>query len=246
MRRVGIISDIHSNLEALDAALKWLDSQSVEDVVCLGDVVGYGPNPNECCDLVRRVSSVTLLGNHDAAVIGAMSTEFYRDAARHAIQWTRRQLSSTHLEWLYRLPYTHRRPDDGIAFCHSAPISPSNYFYVVFKDDAQAHFRVLDRLASLSLFGHSHLIRAFALAGGKATETDIAKVKWTDGTKFLVSVGSVGQPRDRDPRGAVSFVDLDNGTIQMHRFEYDKGKTARKIVQAGLEPHFGERLMTGS
>ena len=246
MKRVGIISDIHSNQEALETALRWLDSQQVEDVVCLGDVVGYGPNPNECCALVQKVASVTLLGNHDAAVIGAMSTEFYYDAARHAIQWTRRQLNSAHLEWLYRLPYTHRRPDAGVSFFHSAPISPSNYFYVVFKDDAQAHFRVLDRLTSLSLLGHSHLVRAFKLSGGKAAETELSEVSWTDGAKFLVSVGSVGQPRDRDPRGAVSYVDLDTGTITLHRFEYDRERTARKIVQAGLEPRFGERLMTGS
>lgn len=246
MNRVGIISDIHSNFEALEVAVRWLDAQNVDTVVCLGDVVGYGPSPNECCALVRKTASVTLLGNHDAAVIGAMSTEFYYDAARAAIQWTRRQLDSEHLEWLFKLPYTHRRSDLGISFFHSAPMCPSGYFYVVFRDDAQAHIRVIERLTSLSLLGHSHLIKAFRLADGRAADVTIDSVRWEDGAKYLVSLGSVGQPRDRDPRGAVSYVDLGTGQIVLHRFEYDREKTAQKIVEAGLEARFGERLLSGT
>ena len=244
--KIGIVSDVHSNIEALEVALRWLDEQKVDETICLGDVVGYGPNPNECCELMRNYVSVALLGNHDAAVVGAMSTEYYYDAARVAIQWTRRQLTADHLEWLYQLPYTHRMPDHGLSFFHSAPICPSGYFYVVFKDDAQAHVRMYDKLTDLSLLGHSHLVRAFRLHKGKAKETTAEKVKHEDETKFIVSVGSTGQPRDRDPRGAVSYVDTDTGQLHLHRFDYDREATVAKIAEAGLEPRFGERLLTGS
>jgi predicted phosphodiesterase len=244
--KIGILSDIHSNLEALTAGLEWLDGQGVDRVVCLGDVVGYGPNPNECCELVRKTAGVTLLGNHDAAVIGAMSTDYYRDAARVAIQWTRRQLTSENLQWLYQLPYTYRMEPQKVSFFHSAPICPSGYFYVVFKDDALAHLRMFERLTTISLLGHSHLIRAFRLSADKAKEVAADKVRVEDGTKYIISVGSIGQPRDRDPRGAVSSIDTESGELTIYRFDYDRKKTAAKIKEAGLEPQFGERLFTGS
>jgi len=120
--KIGLLADIHSNLEAREGALGWLDKQKPDDVVCLGDVGGYGPNPNECCDLVSRTASVTLMGNHDAAVIGAMSTEYYSDAPRMAIQWTRRPLASEPLPRLYHLPYQYPRPPLGSASVHCAPI----------------------------------------------------------------------------------------------------------------------------
>ena len=244
--KIGIVTDIHSNVEALEVAMAWLEEQVVDEIVCLGDVVGYGPNPNECCEIISEHATATLLGNHDAAVIGAMSTEYYYDAARVAIQWTRRQLSPKNLEWLYHLPYTYRRTDLGLSFFHSAPIAPSGYFYVVFKDDAQAHLRMFEKLTPLSLLGHSHLVRAFRLHNGKAKEIQANKIRFEDDTKFLASVGSVGQPRDRDPRGSVSYVDTDMGELHIHRFEYDRQATFDKIKEAGLEPRFGERLFTGS
>lgn len=244
--KIGILSDIHSNLEALQVAMKWLEEQKVDEIVCLGDVVGYGPNPNECCEIISSAAVATLLGNHDAAAIGAMSTEYYYDSARVAIEWTRRQLSPKHLEWLFQLPYTYRRTDLGVSFYHSAPIAPSGYFYVVFKDDAQAHSRMFERLTAVSLLGHSHLVRAFRLSNGKAKEVQPSAIRFEDNAKFIASVGSVGQPRDRDPRGAVSYFDSDMGELHLHRFDYDREATARKIVEAGLEPRFGERLFTGA
>ena len=244
--RFGILSDIHSNIEALDVALDWLASQNIDQHVCLGDVVGYGPNPNECCERLREVNAITMLGNHDAAVIGTMSTEYYYEAARVAIQWTRRQLNTTNLQWLFHLPYTYRAAKDNVSFFHSAPICPSGYFYVVFKDDAQAHLRMYDRLTSVSFLGHSHLVRVFRLTEKKVKETQVNEIKIEDGVKYIASVGSTGQPRDRDPRGAVSVFDSAGGTLTLHRFDYDRETTVRKIMDAGLEPRFGERLMSGS
>ena len=244
--KIGIVSDVHSNMEALKAALSYLDEQQVDQIVCLGDVVGYGPSPNECCEMLRELNAVTLLGNHDAAVIGAMSTEYYYDAARLAIQWTRRQLTTRNLEWLYQLPFTYRRPDEHISFFHSAPICPSGYFYVVFKDDAQAHVRMFEKLTGLSLLGHSHLVRAFRLTDGKAKEVQVGDVKREDDARYIASVGSTGQPRDRNPNGSLALYDSESGELIIHRFDYDREATVAKIAEAGLESRFGERLLTGS
>src|SRR5574341_1578216 len=126
--RIGILSDIHSNLEALNETLAALERFKPDTVICLGDVVGYGASVNECCSLVRQVAEVTLLGNHDAAVSGRMDYSFYYDAARHALDWTAARLEPDHLAWLKSLPYTHRIGD--VAFSHGSPIAPANYDYI--------------------------------------------------------------------------------------------------------------------
>jgi len=244
--RYGIISDIHANQEALEVALEWLREEGVDEVICLGDVVGYGADPNECCRLVRETASVTLLGNHDAAVIGAMSTEYYYDAARDAIAWTRRQLDEENLRWLYSLPYSNVRTKDDLGFFHSAPIVPSGYFYVVRKEDALTHTRIYDRLMRVTLIGHSHLTKAFRLTRDKAKDIS-GKALVADGeSKLIINVGSVGQPRDHNPLGCVGLYDTETSEFLHHRFDYDRGRTAEKIKKAGLESRFGERLFQGA
>ena len=244
--RYGIISDIHANLEALEVALEWLREEGVDEVICLGDVVGYGADPNECCRLTRETASVTLLGNHDAAVIGAMSTEYYYDAARDAIAWTRRQLDEENLRWLYSLPYSNVRANDDLGFFHSAPIVPSGFFYVVRKEDALTHTRIYDRLMRVTFIGHSHLTKAFRLTRDKAKDIS-GKAMVVDGeSKLIINVGSVGQPRDHNPLGCAGIYDTETGEFVHHRFDYDRGRTAEKIKKAGLEPRFGERLFQGA
>ena len=274
--KIGIVSDVHSNLEALEVALGWLKAQAVDEIVCLGDVVGYGPDPNGCCELVRRSASTTLLGNHDAAVVGAMSTEFFAPLARTAIQWTRRQLTPEHLEWLYKLPYVSRRQDLGLNFFHAAPICPSSYFYVLSHSDAKAHMGIYNRLSSISFFGHSHWLRAFRICkepsqqalqqhrhkqkdkprGRRGADTEslddpyvclipVEEVRKQEDARHLVSVGSVGQPRDRNPMGAVSHVDSETGQVVVHRYDYDRKTTQKKILSAGLAKRFAARLASG-
>src|SRR5512136_842402 len=133
--RFGIISDIHSNIEALSQVVRVLEGLRVDRVVCLGDVVGYGASVNECCSEVRRISEVTLLGNHDAAVSGRMDYSFYYDAARHALDWTAARIDLDHLEWLRSLPYAHR--EDGITFSHGNPVAPVAYEYVFAMEQAR-------------------------------------------------------------------------------------------------------------
>src|SRR4051794_971603 len=192
--RIGIISDIHANLEALTQALAALERHRPDRVVCLGDVVGYGASVNECCDLVRKVSEVTLLGNHDAAVAGRMDYSFYYDAARHALDWSATVLSEDNLDWLRSLPYSYRIGDVG--FCHGSPVDPKAYVYIFALERARDLIPVVDDLPEVTFIGHSHLCKAFAIGNGEVNDVVAQKFGVRRGYKYIISVGSVGQPRD--------------------------------------------------
>ncbi len=241
--QIGLISDIHSNYEALCAVLDAGKEQGIEQYICLGDVVGYGADPNPCCDLLRSVSAVTLMGNHDAAVIGMMDTDYYYNAARHAIYWTRDKLTPENFEWLYRLPYTYQL--DNLGFYHSAPIVPSAFYYVVRQDDAQAHVQVFDNLSEFNFVGHSHLTNQYELTPNRAKDVTGRAIKSKDGRKYIINVGSVGQPRDRDNRACFGIFDTEKQTFRHQRVEYNIERAASRIVSEGLDDKFARRLHMG-
>ncbi len=242
--RIAIISDIHSNLEALTQSLAALERSNPDRVVCLGDVVGYGASVNECCDLVRKVAEVTLLGNHDAAVSGRMDYSFYYDAARHALDWTASRIHSDHMEWLRSLPYAHRI--DNVQFSHGNPVDPEAYEYVFAIEQARELLPHLDALAEVNFIGHSHLCKAFALnAAGDVTEVVATRFGLRKGYKYVISVGSVGQPRDCDNRASFVVYDTEARTVEYHRVPYDIETSAQKIFDADLALNFGKRLFLG-
>jgi len=241
--KIALISDIHSNFDALRSVLDYGQTQGVDQYVCLGDVVGYGADPNPCCDLLRQVCVATLMGNHDAAVIGMMDTDYYYNAARHAIYWTRQQLSKENFEWLYRLPYTYQR--ENLGFYHSAPILPSAFYYVVRQDDAAAHLRMFDRLSEFSFVGHSHLTSQYQLTEKKAKDVTGRVVTAKPDRKWIINVGSVGQPRDRDNRACFGIFDTEKQEFRHHRVEYDIERSAERIVSSGLDEKFARRLFVG-
>ena len=241
--KIGIISDIHSNLEALVTAFDWLDANGYEHVVCLGDVVGYGADPNPCCELLQERSDVTLLGNHDAAVIGVMDISYYYAAAKEAIFWTRAQLSKKNFTWLYGLPYTYVR--DNAAYFHSAPIRPSGFYYVVQTKDALAHTAIYDKLKTWNFVGHSHLPNQYMINEEKAKDITGRKLKAKPDRKFIINVGSVGQPRDHDNRLCFGAFDTEAQTFEHIRLEYDVASAADKISKAGLDKKFAKRLYLG-
>ncbi len=242
--KIGIISDIHANYEALTTVLAWLDEYGVDEIICLGDVVGYGPDPNPCCDLIRERCNVTLMGNHDAAVIGVMDTDYYYLAAREALYWTRRQLSSDNFQWLYGLPYTHVR--DNCAFFHAAPLKPSRWAYVVRTQDAQLHNdTVYQRLRRWNFVGHSHLTKQYAINGRRAKDVSSKNLPAKSDRKYIINVGSVGQPRDRDPRLCFGIFDTESETFRHERLGYDIESVAKKIMNAGLDQKFARRLFVG-
>jgi diadenosine tetraphosphatase ApaH/serine/threonine PP2A family protein phosphatase len=242
--RIGIISDIHSNLEALSQALAALERHRPDRVICLGDVVGYGASVNECCDIVRKVAEVTLLGNHDAAVSGRMDYSFYYDAARHALDWTASRIDPDNLEWLRSLPYRHRI--DQVQFSHGNPINAEAYEYVFAIEQARELLPHLADLAEVNFVGHSHLCKSFALhPGGDVAEVVATRFGIRRGYKYVISVGSVGQPRDCDNRACFVTYDTEERVVEFHRVPYDIETSAQKIFDADLALNFGKRLFLG-
>lgn len=242
--RTAILTDIHANLAALERVLEACAEAGVERYVCLGDTVGYGAQPNECCDLVRERVSFSLLGNHDAAVAGRMDYDYYYDAARQALDWTRQRLSPANLAWLSSLPYTVR--EGWVEYCHGSPVDPAQYEYIYLEEQAAELVPVLADLADVTFIGHSHLPRAFALSSMGSRDVLADCVRLEPGAKYIVSIGSVGQPRDGDPRACFGILDDVERTVTFHRVEYDIDRTSRLILEAGLAPHFARRLHFGT
>lgn len=241
--RYGIISDIHSNIEALTAIRKTLADERIDSFVCLGDIVGYGASPNECCEIVRDLCDVTLLGNHDAAVAGRMDYSFYYEAARHALDWSAAKLSPEHLGWLRGLPYTCQAGDVG--FSHGSPIDPEAYEYIFALEQAQDLVPFTQDLPEITFIGHSHLCKAFALDREEVHEVVSTQFEVRPGMRYIVSVGSVGQPRDYDPRASYVIYDSKTRLFEFKRVAYDIESAARKIFDSKLERNFGNRLFIG-
>jgi diadenosine tetraphosphatase ApaH/serine/threonine PP2A family protein phosphatase len=241
--RIAIISDVHSNIEALTEVMATIEKLRIDRLVCLGDVVGYGASPNPCCDIVRDRAEVTLLGNHDAAVAGRMDYSFYYDAARQALDWSAGQVSEPNLKWLKGLPYTYRIGDVG--FCHGSPIDPKAYEYIFALEQARELAPLVGDLPEVTFIGHSHLCRAFALGNGEVSDVVAQRFRLRRGYKYIISVGSVGQPRDYDNRSCFAVYDTDLREVEYHRVEYDIESSAQKIFDAELALNFGKRLFLG-
>ena len=240
--RTAILTDIHANIEALTACLADAQSQSIDRYVCLGDTVGYGADPNACCDLVRATCEFAVLGNHDAAVAGRMDYSYYYAAARDVLDWTARRLSPENMEWLKGLPY--QQDEGAVLYGHASPRDPAAFEYVFALEQAEDLVLHATRLAHLTFIGHSHLQRAFLLG---ETVADIwqERVQIEDAKTYLCSIGSCGQPRDYDPRSCYGIWDDEAKAVEFLRVPYEAEKTSKKILAAGLSPHFARRLLHG-
>ena len=242
--RLGIVSDVHANLEALVAVEAALARLKVDRVCCLGDVVGYGASPAACCDRVRALAGVTLLGNHDAAVAGRMDYRYYYEAARHALDWTSRQLAPEQVDWLRSLPYSGRLGDVGLS--HGSPVEPDQYDYIFALEQARELIPYLGSLPPVTFVGHSHLCKAFALApDGEVEQVPGRRLELDPGRTYVVSVGSVGQPRDYDNRACFVTYDVEARLVEYHRVGYDIAASAQRIFAADLARNFGKRLFLG-
>ena len=240
--RIAVLSDIHGNLHALDAVLSDVDAAEVDQLWCLGDLVGYGPRPNECVDSVRERTSLSLCGNHDLAVLGVLEmSEFSGDAAAAAI-WTQSVLGEPQRAWLASLEPTARIEDAELF--HGSPRDPI-WDYVL--SEAAAFDSLLETTAPLVLVGHSHVALALslvddALSGGLAPAghtADLATGRW------LLNPGSVGQPRDGDARAAWALIDTDASRADFRRVEYPIEKTQAEIRDRGLPSALAARLAHG-
>ncbi len=239
--KYGIFSDVHGNIEALTAVLEHLEKEGAERYAFLGDAVGYGANPNEVCDAIRNVADIAVLGNHDAAVTGRMAYDDYYDAAKRALDWCREQLSDDNMAWLTGLPYKER---EGIVeFSHGAPCAPEVFDYLFVPE--QVAVIPEDELADVTFIGHSHLTIAFRIRAGLVTPIVSPEIDCREGEKTIITAGSVGQPRDRDPRTCCGIFDTETRIFRFTRLEYDILTVRDKILAAGLAPVFGERLLVG-
>ncbi|HTM22606.1 MAG TPA: metallophosphoesterase family protein [Kofleriaceae bacterium] len=241
--RYGIFSDVHANHEALSAVYEAFDREKIDRYVCIGDTVGYGASPNECCDMVRKRAAFTILGNHDAAVAGRMDYSYYYDAARQALDYHASILSPENMAWLKGLPYEVREGD--VTFCHGSPIALEEFEYIFSAEQAARCLEIWDKLSTVTFIGHSHLCKSFALTREEVFEVVATKFVIRPEHRYIISVGSVGQPRDYDNRASYTIYDSSEKTFEFKRVPYDIEVAAQKIFDSDLERNFGNRLFLG-
>jgi diadenosine tetraphosphatase ApaH/serine/threonine PP2A family protein phosphatase len=240
--RIAVISDIHANLRALQTVLDDVDREPVDEIWCLGDVVGYGPRPNECCDLIRERTSISLCGNHDLAALGALDVaEFSGDAAA-AARWTAGVLGPEQRAWLGSLAPLAQR--DGAELFHASPRDPV-WEYVLSEEVALLALEATT--APVVLVGHTHVALALGHADGRV-EGGLAPGGVTvelGGRRFVLNPGSTGQPRDGDPRAAWLHLDTDAGRASFRRVAYAVEETQKEMRDAGLPETLAVRLAHG-
>ena len=243
--RIGIFSDIHANYEALSAVLEAYRHENVDVYYCLGDTVGYGGSPNECAELVRRIAMKTILGNHDAAVAGRMDYSYYYEAARQALDTHSRMLTPENMAWLKQLPYTERLVEHGLDLCHGSPIRIEEFEYIFAPEQARELLPMYRDLEHLTVIGHSHLCKVFALTPGHVEELPSVTFTLEPNKTYVISVGSVGQPRDYDNRASYTIFDSVSKQFEFKRVEYDVEAAAEKVLRVDLERNFAQRLYIG-
>ncbi len=240
--RYAILSDIHGNLEALRAVLA--DCAADADVVlCLGDTVGYGAEPLACVELVAETAEAVVGGNHEHAVAGRLDLAWFNRYARAAAEWTREQLDDDHRAYLGALPLVREVADATLV--HASPAQPEEWDYLVSAEDGFAAFA---HFATRWCFvGHSHVPAAWSLgSSGPEHHPGVVRLPQERGRRYIVNVGSVGQPRDRDPRAAYAMWDAEAGQVEIRRVPYDVATARRKIVDAGLPRFLADRLAAGA
>src|SRR3984885_12694897 len=183
--RLGIFSDIHANYEALSAVMEAYRDEKIDVFYCLGDTVGYGGSPNECADLVRQLAKTTILGNHDAAVSGRMDYSYYYEAARHALDAHAAILSEANMQWLKQLPYQEKLDEIDVLLCHGSPVRLEEFEYIFAPEQARECLSIYDDLADLTLIGHSHLCKVFALRPGEVEELPAKRFTLRKGWKYV-------------------------------------------------------------
>ena len=242
LRRVAVISDVHGNLHALRVVLDAVAGEEVDAIWCLGDLVGYGPRPNECCAEVERAAALCLVGNHDLGVLGRIPLEDFSDDAADAARWSQTVLTAEARQYLEGL--ASLAAADGIELFHASPRDPV-WEYILGDEAARAAFALTS--APLVLVGHSHVALAFVFEDGSVegtlapdgAEIDLSSRRW------LLNPGSVGQPRDGDPRAAYLVLDLDARRALFRRVPYRIERTQEEIRERGLPEPLAARLAHG-
>lgn len=270
MARYAILSDIHANLEALDAVLDVCDEMGVDQYLCLGDIVGYNANPRECLHLVWGLNLMAIVrGNHDEYVASNdMTMEGFNPNARAAVLWTRQQITEEERSWLGTPPLRMSVPGSPMTLVHATLDSPDQWGYVFDAHHAKDNFSYL--FTQICFCGHSHVpvafdkrpmisgperqvleIREWAFPDGEGEELDpyqldAISVQLEPGHRYLFNIGSIGQPRNHDPRSSFAIYDSNEKTVTRFRVPYDIATAQQKVLDAGLPERLALRLATGS
>jgi diadenosine tetraphosphatase ApaH/serine/threonine PP2A family protein phosphatase len=244
--RIAVITDIHANLPALEATLTAIDAAGTEEIWCLGDVLGYGVEPDACAALVHERCAISLVGNHDLAVLGALDIASFSEAAAVAVEWTRDNVSEDTLGFLRDLDPQGER--EAIGLFHASPRDPV-WEYVLSGEQADAGMNA--NAQRIGLIGHSH-VALFFNRPERGSAEDTRGAQASDGAllelargAWLLNPGSVGQPRDGDPRAAWLELDTETATARFHRVPYDSDRAAAPIAAAGLPSRLADRLYSG-
>jgi len=240
--KYGFFSDVHANLEALKACIIDFRSEKLDKVFFLGDAVGYGPYPDECVKLINDVATVKLMGNHDYAALGLMETDYFNQYAAESMGWTKSSISRKTTEIMADFQLLYELGD--ILLVHSSPREPENWHYILDMDDANESFDHFTQ--KICMLGHTH--RPYVVYKEKSGETILSKESeetLTEDRRYLVNIGSVGQPRDGDPRSCYLIYDIEKGIVRHKRVAYNIKATQKDMAKIGLPDYLIERLAVG-
>lgn len=229
--KYAIFGDVHGNLEALDAVLESMEKEGVTHCACVGDIVGYGANPVECLEKIRGLGCKAVLGNHDAGVIGKTDIKFFNSAARAAVEWSREVVDGTASTYLSALPHVDRT--EAFTIVHATLGNPEQWTYIFGPFEAENYFRY--QKDPVCFVGHTHVPCCFS-TDPTGNYSRPMRVRLKAGVKYIINVGSVGQPRDGNPMASYVIYDLVDDVIKFVRVPYDVTTAQKKIINAGL-PH---------
>ena len=240
--KIAFISDIHSNLEALTAVSKSLQNQGPDIVLFLGDIVGYGADPNECIEMVRDIADDILAGNHDWAAVEKSSTDNFNPTAKKALEWTQSRLTKDSKNFLSSLSLKGKM--ENFIYIHSTPFRPEEWDYIYSLSDAAQSFDSFSQ--SLCFVAHSHIPVTFVQsAGGETAYVQNPQIKLQKGFRYIINSGSVGQPRDGNPLSSYGIYDTKKKEYMLIRVQYDIKNARRKIIDVGLPESLANRIIVG-
>jgi predicted phosphodiesterase len=242
-KRVGVISDIHGNLHALEAVLEQLQKENVDMIVCSGDVVGYGARPNECVEAIRKLKIPTIAGNHDHAALLLTDISNFNEIAKAAVLWTKRVLTEENMEFLRQLPLTLKDTANNVFYVHASPKEPGEWNYILTMGEARTNFNYFTE--QVCFIGHSHQPFIIENDEGNLACPTRPEIELREGRRYLINVGSVGQPRDHNPRACFVIVDFEAKKLEIRRCDYDLAGAQQAIISAGLPRELAERLAHG-
>jgi len=259
---IAVLSDIHGNLEAFVSVLNDMYSENIDSIINLGDTVGYGAEPDKCLDILmffcgekvalpgemsdsvnryKGKCTTAVAGNHDWGVIGKLPEGWFNQTALKALKWTEKTLSIRHINFLKSLPIIDKH--NNILTVHSSPIHPEEFYYIT--NSSHAYKALMSSGEQIVLVGHSHIPGIFVLRGENISNGVLYEHQIKGDERLLVNVGSVGQPRDGDPRASYAIFNTDNKTIKITRVDYDIDTASSKIKDAGIPVRYAERLKWG-